>query len=474
MIRRLDQRRLQRLCRQRRTAYHVSDVALRLGGLARWWLRDDVLALAAAEEPWRSEETEWLTSKPDLPDSPGCCWVLFALEHTEQWPLLRPAFLLPLCWKSNVDHSPQLPPALRQLADEVLTELCPPGRGADPRWGLHLAECDEINEWDLSDLQFRCDSGKAPLAAGLICAMEGVRPDHRVWATGTWGGGRDTATVGRLAEKLQLAHQWGVDEFFVPAGMVQTAQKWCKDWGAAIVIGTLDLAVTGGAEANAETVRKALKDYLSSLDVAPPVDVKHGVSPGVRAWYIRQTQRDRERALSFYWQKLLPVISHLCRRRIEEAAGRRGLSPGLRFSHLVTIASDSPEVVPLVAKALDVSQCLVLYTADKTKMMESARTGLAGSRCSVRVRQFDQEANLRAQFDEAVSKFTEGVPPENVVFDLTPGNKLMSLTLEHQVARRGNWLHYLRHEIERRTVCPGSERPILWRAGESWDEGIVT
>lgn len=466
MIKRLDQPTLQRLCAQPQTAYHLSEVAVELGGLARWWLKDAVRELAAREEPWRSGGAEWLTVRPRLPDTSGSCWVLFALENPGQFPLLRPAFLLPLVWKPASAHSPQLPRGLQALAAEVIGDLRGRSRHTDGHWGLRLADSDGIDQLDLSGLDFACDSGKATLVGGLIGAVDGGRPDPQVWATGGWGSGRDPTAVGGLQAKLQLARQWNVRELFVPKPIAPEAQAWCAQHRSALKIGSLDLG--------AASIDDALKDYLASLDIQPPLDAE-AISEELRDWYLRQWERRRARALAFYREQLLPRISRHCRGRIQQECRRRpGKTPSLELTHLVTIASDNPELIPLVADALQVQHCLILYTADKQTLMEAAKTALDQLGYSSEETQFEADGDLSRQFGQAVSCFAAGTSRERVVFDLTPGTKLMSLTLAYQVAQESSWLHYLRHDRRGTAVCPGTERPMLWQAGSSWQEGIMT
>lgn len=469
MTKRLEQQTLQQLCARPRTAYHMSEVAAALRGLAPWWLQDEVCELAAREEPWQSQGASWLTARPRLPDTSGSCWVLFASEDRERFPLLHPAFLLPLVWKPDSAHSPHLPQGLQRLAEEVVDELQRRSRHADRRWGLCLADSDGIDRLDLSGLSedaFSCDSGKASLAAGLICAVEGSRPDPRVWATGTWGAGRDSNDVGGLPAKLELARQWQVREMFVPKPMMEKAKARCAQHGNDLEIGALDLS--------AETIDEKLAGYLASLDVQPPLG-EEGIAEEARNWYLRQWNRRRDRALAFYREQLLPRISRQCRERIrQKCGGQSGKSPSLALTHLVTIASDNPELIPLAAAALEVRHCLILYTADKQDKMEAAKMELERlGRCAKEM-PFEANGDLSRQFGEAVSCFTAGTTPEHVAFDLTPGTKLMSLTLAYQVAQQGSWLHYLRHERRGTAVCPGTERPMLWQAGSSWQEGIMT
>ena len=75
------------------SAGRAVELVRELGGLAPWWLRDAVLHRAAGEYP----QLRYLDSyKPNLPTTPGSCWIVYAIPEPERLTALRPAFLLPL------------------------------------------------------------------------------------------------------------------------------------------------------------------------------------------------------------------------------------------------------------------------------------------------------------------------------------------------------------------------------------------
>ena len=74
--------------------------------------------------------------------------------------------------------------------------------------------------------------------------------------------------------------------------------------------------------------------------------------------------------------------------------------------------------------------CLLLFTDNKFDEKETAEVaiGKTGVHCSVLAAQFSL-ATIDEDFRREIAHFTEGVPAEHVLIDLTPGNKVMSLSL---------------------------------------------
>jgi hypothetical protein len=428
-------------------------LASELGSLARWWLRPEVLVRAAQGSALPAEEAGWWLERPRLSGQPGACWVLFRSESPGHG-LLRDAFLLPLQWAAGRPHSRRLPPALSALADDVLRVVRPAGP-AD--YGLQLGPPLERERVNLGRLELRAESGWAPLAAGLILLTEGGEPDPQVWATGCWDAraGGITAVDG-LAEKLALAREHGVREFFVPAAQ----RRELPAQGA-------ERPTVGVLTAEGDP-RLALRAYLAALEARPPAEETAEGRDRRAAYFLRLHGRDQERARRYYREDLLRSIARHCRAQVE----RR---PRPAAPVLVTIASGNPELIYLAAEIVRPRRCVVLHTPGDTpaRQVKAAETLLAGgtARCPlVPVECADDDA-LPTRLRQAVSQAADGSDPQEVVLDLTPGTKLMSLSLALDVAREGNWLLYLRqdYDLDRRVNRPFGERPLLWPAGRSWE-----
>jgi hypothetical protein len=98
-------------------------------------------------------------------------------------------------------------------------------------------------------------------------------------------------------------------------------------------------------------------------------------------------------------------------------------------------------------------------------------TSFGGARCrevSAKPMLIQHNECMQADMQRHLAAFLAGVDPSRVVFDLTPGSRLISMTVEN-IARKQygeGWLLYLRHTTPNGRVRPGAELPMLWRAGE--------
>jgi hypothetical protein len=443
-----------------------------MGGLAPWWLNDDVLEAARQYHPARFSTP--LEDLRRLPEKLGDCWLVFRAGRG--FPELRRAFLLPLTWRPGRGHAQCLPPKLLRLADRVIGELDKHERtGTD--WSLHPA--DELRIYDerapgaeyLATADLRCSSCWASLAGGLIARAEGLLPRASVWASGAWNeDGLADVDVRGLEAKLALAAEWpskpameGADPiwFYVPRWRAGAAAAWARDHvPGQVTIGILD--------APTEPVpRKALNAYLAELTACPPVpDPDSPDEPAqfahCRNWLLHQTAfTDRER--SFYRSHLLPGIIRRMRTRV------RGIAPpDFAATHYATVVSKSHELAVMTPLALGVTHCLLLHTPD-APMPELARRcahELVSRGLTCTVRAFDNGPDMVAQIEAEIEGFTRGLRPDCVVIDLKPGTKKMTYA-QSRAARRGNWLFNLEAAfLDERRTDPGTERPELWRARE--------
>ncbi len=433
----------------------ATDLVLRLGDLAHWCLRPEVLQRAAANDSVPESHRRLWQQLPALPATFGSCWVVFALNQHLPRELLRPSLVLPLRWVSRQPHSPRLPAELARLAVEVLDLLTTRGQLESGDWGLMLGE--GLEALDLSDLPLECRSGWASLAAGLLVAARGGSPDPRIWATGSWDAGEGVRPVESLSEKLDLAVQYGVQFFFVP----QVQREEALQLGGRMKIGGLRMA-------ERDPVR-ALADLTVRLESPPPLpDGPDDQDAFDRcSGYYKWQPRSEPRTTEYYWTHLLPTITHRCRARL------LGHYPDCQPTQMVTIVSGSSELVLLVARSLDVRRCLLLYTPDKnasqdqTGRMEMVRDLLeADGRVCVPAA-FANDETLEREIPAAIHRFVPAQPPETLVLDLTPGAKWMTLIADRSMPA-GSWRLYVKNDTlstpDNRPE-PGSEQLVCWRSG---------
>src|SRR6266508_2692670 len=191
---------------------HLAELVWRFGSLTSWWLHPRLLERVENEVGLR-------LARPRLPASHGSCWIVFAQQPPKRWPALRDAFVLPLQWQPNTPHSRRLPPKLAGLVKSVASQL------DVGNWGLDLSPVLNPAHLDLSAIDefLEVRSGWVSLAGGLLVATGGGKPDPAVWATGGWNEGGICRVD--LGEKLGLAAEFGVRQFFVPESQLEEAKQ---------------------------------------------------------------------------------------------------------------------------------------------------------------------------------------------------------------------------------------------------------
>jgi hypothetical protein len=242
---------------------------------------------------------------------------------------------------------------------------------------------------------------------------------------------------------------------------VVEASRWAANTGLLIC----------GLEQGTIDPFRALAGYTSRLDAPPPpplsVDDEIGFQAGVR--YFDRQQRGSDAAVRYYWETLLPTIIARSRRKLAaHNSGDRG--EAFAPTHLVTIISSSPELVPLMAEVLEsVTDVLLLYTLDEKPAQgkigpEAIRDRLAqvGKRCQLA--DFRDDATQAEAIPALIREFLSPVSPGQAIYDITPGTGWMRW-LADRAMPPGSWRVYLRHESKTAGSRPriGTEDPIPWR-----------
>jgi hypothetical protein len=301
----------------------------------------------------------------------------------------------------------------------------------------------------LSELAKDCRSAWAPLAAALILASDGIMPDTGIWGTGEWRPDGGIAAVGGLDRKLDLALEFGARTIFIPPEQCAEAKRWKSAHPR------VELEVAVLEQGEKPDLRSALRTYVARSVSRPESDATFVLR---QRYYLRQVDRGFQR--DYYIQDLLPELA---------AYYHDELPAGCQPTHLVTIASHSPELVILLAHAIKPRRCLILYTQDNRGHMETAMKGVrtAVAACDVQPASFTKSDTMAREMGQHVLRFTESVSPGDVIFDLTPGHKEMSLELALRLAPAGSYLFYLRHDTDdySRAAIPEKRRPFVERAG---------
>jgi hypothetical protein len=423
-----------------------------LPGLARWVLDRAVFhrALEQTEQlPRVNRPPDDWRRPPALPQRPGSCYVLLVNRLAQPPSLLRPAFVMPLSWVKYAGHDPKLPRSLIDVATEVSASLMKIGRIAPGTWGLRLAEETGLETWDLSTWNIGGRSAWPSLVSGLILASHGRAPDTKVWSTGVWreNQGMDDVDGEGLKLKLDLAVEFGVRTFFLPSRQKEQAENYLAERG------DQQLAIKAFDSSRGTDFDQTMRDLLAEAGVPP---APHELFEIKRFHYLSLVDPLEQRA--YYLRCLMIDIA---------SESRKQLPPECQPTHLITIASDSPELAALMVEMIQPKECLLLYRADSTQLVEEALKAIRWSRvnCKVKHLAFGAE-KMSDEISEHVHRFLDGVAPERSMIDLTPGTKEMSLTLALEIAVPGTYLFYRRHRIDRTTKRPDPDwlQPLIWRA----------
>lgn len=424
----------------------ASELILCMGPLAGWLLRPEILALGRQDTTIDQQTRDRWKPNTVLDREPGGCWVVFFHNGNGHSEVFRPAFVLPFRWQKDKAHSCLLPQGVRDIADQILHDLNPFLPEEQKQWGLQPGAA--ISDCDLSTMSLSCRSGWAPLAAGLLLAAEGQSTSQEIWATGRWNNGVDT--VDGLKEKIELAQEYGAKSIFVPPKQKDEAEQVLRQNPAwTIKIEAFDAK---------NSYRDALKPYLFKLKIRPDRDD----DVEIQTQYYLSPDLDEISAKDFYLDILLPKISEECKKKTV------GDYPS-DLRALVTIFSDSPELVGLAIDVFRPERCLALGTKDKheefKKIIDQTKNRCEQNNRDLVDHWFHDLDELRDKTKEVVQQFISQFKPEQILFDLTPGPKDISLGFLLEIAPPGSYFCYFQHRMKPKTrrVIPFSAQPKLLR-----------
>ena len=377
----------------------------------------------------------------------GECWVMFVNNQAEADSLLRPCLVFPLCWCEDVPHSGVLPRGLIDLAEQITIALKEERRVRERRWGLQPLPLSGFEHCDLSGIEMGCRSAWIPLVRRLD---PGGRSDQA--RSGSLGHRRVEPRPGyrrcrrTRRSKLDLADELGARTLFIPTGQKAVGELWKARKG-----GTLE--IRSFAEGDERGLAPAIQEYLAWSGARP--DISSDFEVRVR-YYLRQIDRNLSRR--YYVDALLPELANYYRGQLPQDC---------HATHLITIASSSPELVALLAKTLQARRCLILFTKDHEGLMKQAREDVREivPDCEVISGEIMRDDRMPVEMKDHVDRFMESIDPSKVLFDLTPGRKDMSLELAVSIARPGSYVFYLRHDFDPnlKKAIPGMKPPLVRR-----------
>jgi hypothetical protein len=416
-------------------------LAARLGGLACWLLRDEVLERAATyweKTLGNANEASRLRTPPRLSRQPGVCGVLFAVESPTRFPLLRDAFALPVRWV-RVDGPAagmDLPPGLATEALAVVGLLNAVQDRGEPiagRWRLRLAADDCADKYNLSGWH-SAGGGSAwgILMAALMTAQYEVETNLTVWASVGWDADhrRLKPVVGLKAKVAAARHAGAVQLFVAPDQDLPQVDgidiRRLNEKSLNPVAALVPLQV-------AHALRpRPLADYLAGFP-DDPGEARRRFFADANAYHRLLTDRgERDRASAYYRQELLGPIATRCRAQLSTDWPDR--------PRLVTFLSGTSELVELAVRIHRPSRVLILCTSETEVQQDRAAERVAeaaGTESVVEFRKISSDT-LPGTLPSAVVGFARDGRAEDLVLDLTPGTKAITLTLFTDLAVSGS------------------------------------
>ena len=386
------------------------EVARSLGALGALWLRPEVLDRARRwVRSFHGASTQGdSTSEPPDPGGllrRGEIGVLLALPNPTRYPLLRPAFVLPLEWRRGGTCSPRLPQGLAAFAAGVLADV----NATD--LSLHLPPRLEEAGADFSGLALSCESAWAMLAAGAIVAAEGGATVPGVLASAAWTrrSGQPQGSIGRvqrIAAKIEAAAASGATAIFLPEEQRTRVEQEPRGPG----LRDLDIRYLSNAPA---TPARALAPLLEALEAAP----RRAAGASFEQCCGYYTRAARSRQNDYYRDELLAELAA----RLRPALPR---TPGMAdVDGVVVIASPNWAVAGLVVEVFQPRRVLLLHDGRLPREVDSitAWLGCSGEAAGrvVDVRQCRTREGFADDLEAALRDFSARC--SRIAVDLTAG-----------------------------------------------------
>lgn len=487
-------------------------------GLLRWCLNGRVLRMIHwhlrrdLEDPVSANAWRYPRWNVEI----GSCGVLFANDNLAEYPLLDEAFFLPFQWRKHELDSTRLPAAFRQLAREVARHVAAEDERVVPeQWGLSLASQGGLDQIDLSDWTIKVDevqSAWSSLAVGLWMAVNDRRPDEWIWSTGKWTAksGKWSVSSRTLSAKVRAARRYGRRfaranptrsmRLFVPGRpqldlataavrrpmLVESARnELTTRLGLEKLSPAVDLQIESLRDESPEKdrttarLRIGVRPVMQAMD-APPDQTAHLT---VRGQYYLDTVSPKK-AADYYKSVILRDIVPYVRQPLDEIPELTGWRPDT----LVTVVSGSPELVMLAVRVFLPRRCLLVYTPSDQEM--ARKFGELRAWISRQTRSDDEAREPFVQVDEVRVQDNSSLAatlsrdlrqrlaadsPSSVLFDLTPGKRIMSLGLA-DAAAPGNrllcWWHDTDPQSRRAKIT--SERAIVWQVEPDGTRRLLT
>lgn len=372
----------------------------------------------------------------------GLMWVLVERGSSVECVLAR-GLIWPLRWVEGQEHDARLPAKLCALADAVRVKV-----GVSARWGLtwgpgidaDLRGLDEAMSWG---------SAWTTLAAGLIVASQGGRPDVQVVATAAYDVARDEAVgvkgieakLGALAAVAR--HQVAPFVVFVAASNVEQAREVVERRGWDKVMQVEAYPVRSSVADDRWSWRTVLQPHLDRLAV-PPDD------PSKLVRWINDASLSFTKREAYYME----IVDELAARLRAECGARIGDVSAL----LVAVGDRNFNQAALLTLALRPARVIIVHN-DKSEGQASAMRAWLRD-----VHGWSPERSESAPLSEpptlAEVELLCGALDEDAVVDITAGTRLMLWAMTEAGRRGGARRTYISHKNPGR-VRYGEERLLI-------------
>jgi hypothetical protein len=463
---------------------HCYGLAHAASELAGWLLTKETLERAAqyAEEMLNNPQEAKDRLRPvPVPDPKWAQTCVVAVQSDpSKYPLLKPAFAIPVRWDLTA-NAPEfyddLPKHLQRRAQALLRNLDENSNSSSSQnrkagskeWRLRLGLPDFENYFFDFEI-FQGDSADASLMASWILAKSKGKGKVTVWASACFDGG--FKPVDKVEEKIQCGQSHGAKTFFVAA--TQNVSKYIE--GVTV------------AKLNNDSIYPipSLRPLLREI-IVPPDDYEKysNENPNGRSAFYEDATGYRkllEKELAdplessrFYSRKVLPHLAREIRENLQNDPQKQSLLGSFLTDNyaLITIFSGSPELIELALKVFVPKFCLILYTqSNEAKLkgyLENHQDQFQQTHIDKFIIEEEQAEGQLLKLPVDVKEWVNQHAACRMIVDLTPGTKLMTLTLKQElVDQMGCCGIYwdkkqdgpiIRHGTEKLLVIPNVAQP---------------
>lgn len=409
---------------------------------ARYWMTRETRADLA-----RCHGVTGLDGPHSLPDVPGAAVVWCVLIEPPDD--LLPAVPLLCRWRENEPDSPAVPPPLLKLAGAIRRQMSSLVRGR--QFGLTVGFADtDLSRFD--DSAFTTDSGLLALAAGLMSAAVGVRIRNDVAFSAAWD--FDTARwkrVDGVQQKVCSAAAFGIRRFLLPE---ENASAVTAPEGM-----TVSALPEPGAGEPVAGLASAVAVLARELLMPPTAIATDEELAAAGRYYGLLVGTDRNRAEDYFLDTIAPYV---CARERGGLASDGQTGPG-EASVLVTSYTGGYGQLGVTAGVIRPAKVLLLHNRALRPAQGFVERIRNLTEAEVLVECYDTslEGTPERLAEDILNRLTRADAGRPVVFDLTPGRKMMTLAMFRAAQRAGGLACYLMSPGDR--VDPTNMRLLLWK-----------